>query len=161
MGKRRGGRLASISLIAAGLFGLVVMRRRSHRNLTGRYELGTLVDRTRKEFSDSDIARIATIYHAWRGEKGAGKYENIAGFCKAATLAEISTVHNYALTPGRYVGSEEIEDDGEPFKNKMTRLVGEVHAQFFQSAKLEQAIKANLKGWAMAVAHIGAGGGSV
>jgi type I restriction enzyme M protein len=80
-----------------------------------------------------------------RPDEGAAKYEDIAGFCKSATTAEIAA-HGHVLTPGRYVGAEEVEDDGEPFEEKMTRLVAELYAQFAESAKLEQAIKANLKG---------------
>ena len=102
------------------------------------------MDRTHRDFSDEEIARIARSYHAWRGEKEAGKYENVAGFCKSTTTEEIAS-HGYILTPGRYVGAEEIEDDGELFKNKITRLVCELHAQFAKSAKVEEAIKANVK----------------
>ena len=69
----------------------------------------------------------------------------MAGFCKSATTKEIAS-HGYILTPGRYVGAEEAEDDGEPFEEKMPRLVAELYAQFAESAKLEQAIKANLAG---------------
>ena len=68
---------------------------------------------------------------------------DVAGFCKSATTKEIAS-HGYVLTPGRYVGAEELEDDGDPFEEKMPRLVAELHAQFAESAKLEQAIKANL-----------------
>jgi type I restriction enzyme M protein len=107
--------------------------------------LGTLIDRVHRELTDTDIQKIVTTYHAWRGAKGAGKYEDIAGFCKSATTAEIAS-HGHVLTPGRYVGAEEVEDDGEPFEEKMPRLVAELHAHFEESAKLEQAIKANLKG---------------
>ena len=67
------------------------------------------------------------------------------GFCKSATTDEIAQ-HGHVLTPGRYVGAEEVEDDGEPFEEKMTRLVNELNAQFAESAKLEKAIKANLVG---------------
>lgn len=69
----------------------------------------------------------------------------MAGFCKSATTAEI-TAHGYVLTPGRYVGAEVVEDDGEPFEEKMPRLVAELNVQFAKSAKLEKLIKANLKG---------------
>ena len=72
-------------------------------------------------------------------------YADIAGFCKSATTAEIAA-HGHVLTPGRYVGAEEVADDGDPFEEKMPRLVGELHAQFAESAKLEQAIKRNLEG---------------
>ncbi|GMV83556.1 MAG: type I restriction endonuclease subunit M [Planctomycetota bacterium] len=108
-------------------------------------KLGTLIDRVHRELTDADLAKITSTYHAWRGDKGAGKYADVAGFCKSATTAEIAA-HRFVLTPGRYVGAEEVEDDGEPFERKMARLVGELHGQFAESAKLEKAIKANLKG---------------
>ncbi len=108
-------------------------------------KMGTLIDRVHRELTDADLEKVVSTYHAWRGDKGAGKYADIAGFCKSATTAEIAA-HGHVLTPGRYVGAEEVEDDGEPFEEKMVRLVGELHAQFAESAKLERAIKANLKG---------------
>ena len=74
-----------------------------------------------------------------------GQYEDIAGFCKSAKLDEIRT-HGHILTPGRYVGAEEIEDDDEPFEKKVARLVAELHDQFAESAKLGKTINANLKG---------------
>jgi type I restriction enzyme M protein len=108
-------------------------------------KLGTLIDRVHRELTDTDIQKIVGAYHAWRGEKGAAKYEDVAGFCKSATTAEIAG-HGHVLTPGRYVGAEEVADDGDPFDEKMPRLVAELHTQFAESAKLEQAIKANLRG---------------
>jgi type I restriction enzyme M protein len=108
-------------------------------------KMGTLVDRVHRELTDADIQKIVSTYYAWRGEKGAGNYENEAGFCKSAATAEIVS-HSHVLTPGRYVGAEEVEDDGEPFEEKMGRLVEELEGQFAESAKLEKAIKANLKG---------------
>jgi type I restriction enzyme M protein len=108
-------------------------------------KLGTLIDRVHRELTDADLQKITTTYHHWRGAKGAGQYEDIPGFCKSATTAEIAA-HGHVLTPGRYVGAEEVEDDGDPFEEKMPRLVAELHAQFAESAKLEQAIKANLRG---------------
>ncbi len=108
-------------------------------------KLGRLVDRTRRELTDEEIVRIATTYHAWRGEKGAGTYADVPGFCKSAKLAEIAS-HNHVLTPGRYVGAEEVEDDGEPFGEKMARLTAKLEEQFAESARLEQAIRANLSG---------------
>ena len=108
-------------------------------------KMGTLVDRVHRELTDVDIQKIVGTYHAWRGDKDAAKYEDVAGFCKSATTAEIAA-HGHVLTPGRYVGAEEIADDGDPFEEKMPRLVAELHAQFAESAKLEQAIKANLRG---------------
>ncbi|MEI6150838.1 MAG: N-6 DNA methylase, partial [bacterium] len=114
-------------------------------------KLGTLIDRVHRELTETDIAKIVDTYHAWWGEKGAGKYEDIAGFCKSASTAEIAT-HGHVLTPGRYVGAAEVEDDGEPFEEKMPRLVVELEGQFAESAKLEAVIRANLKG-------LGYGGG--
>jgi type I restriction enzyme M protein len=106
-------------------------------------KMGTLVDRVHRELSDDDIARIAKVYHAYRGEKGAGKYEDEAGFCKVATKDEIAS-HGYVLTPGRYVGAEEAETDGEPFDAKMKRLTATLGEQFAEGAKLEKEIRKNL-----------------
>jgi type I restriction enzyme M protein len=72
-------------------------------------------------------------------------YEDVAGFCKSATTEEIAA-HGYVLTPGRYVGAEEVEDDGEPFEEKMLRMTDELQTQFSESSDLEQRIKANLQG---------------
>jgi type I restriction enzyme M protein len=106
-------------------------------------KLGTLVDRVHRELSDEDVARIARTYHAWRGEKGAGKYADVPGFCKAAKLEEIAS-HGYVLTPGRYVGAEEVEEDGEPFDEKMKRLTATLAQQLAEGHKLEKEIKKNL-----------------
>jgi type I restriction enzyme M protein len=123
-------------------------------------KLGTLIDRVHRELTDADLDKITSTYHAWRSDRtvvpplgGSGKdrlkaglqYQDLPGFCKSATTAEIAA-HGHVLTPGRYVGAEEVEDDGDPFEEKMPRLVAELHAQFAESAKLEQAIKANLRG---------------
>jgi len=108
-------------------------------------KLGSLIDRVHRELTDADLDRIVGTYHAWRGDKGAGAYADVAGFCKSATAAEIAA-HGHVLTPGRYVGAEEVEDDGEPFEAKMARLVAELNGQFAESAKLEEAIRTNLKG---------------
>jgi type I restriction enzyme M protein len=107
-------------------------------------KLGSLVDRTHRELSDEELARIAATYHVWRGEKDAGEYADVPGFCKSATTEEIAT-HSYVLTPGRYVGAEDAEDDGEPFEEKMKRLTAVLEEQFAESARLEQAIRDNLK----------------
>jgi len=108
-------------------------------------KLGSMVDRTHRELTDEDIARIAGTYHAWRGEKDAGEYEDIPGFCKSADLEEIRK-HGHVLTPGRYVGAAAVEDDGEPFEEKMTRLVAQLREQQAEAAKLDAAIAANLEG---------------
>ncbi len=107
-------------------------------------KMGYLADRTHRDLKDEEVALIAKTYHAWRGEKDAGKYKDQAGFCKSAELQEIVS-HGYVLTPGRYVGAEEVEDDGEPFDEKMKRLTAQLKDQFAESAKLEKAIRENLK----------------
>jgi type I restriction enzyme M protein len=106
--------------------------------------LGTLVDRTHRELAAEDITRIAGTYHAWRGEKDAGKYEDVAGYCKRASLEEIAK-QGYVLTPGRYVGAEELEGDSEPFEEKMERLTARLQGQMEEGQKLDVAIEANLK----------------
>lgn len=108
-------------------------------------KLGRMRDRTHRELEEADIARIARTYHAWRGESDAGAYEDIAGFCKSAVIQEIQS-HGYVLTPGRYVGAEAVEDDGEPFEQKMARLTATLEEQFAESARLETAIRENLRG---------------
>ncbi|MCE9594799.1 MAG: type I restriction-modification system subunit M [Planctomycetes bacterium] len=107
-------------------------------------KLGRMADRTHKELTDTDIARIATTYHAWRGEQDAGAYADVAGFCKSAPLDEVRE-HGHVLTPGRYVGAEVVEDDGEPFEEKMQRLTATLREQQAEAAKLDTAIAANLK----------------
>ena len=108
-------------------------------------KLGEMTDRVHRELTEADITRIVSTYHAWRGDKGAGEYADVPGFCCSATTETIAG-HGHVLTPGRYVGAEDVEDDGEPFDAKMTRLVAELESQFAESAKLEAAIRANLKG---------------
>jgi len=108
-------------------------------------KLGALIDRVHRELTEMDINKVVSTYHSWRGDKGAGKYQDIAGFCKSATPADIAK-HGFVLTPGRYVGAEAIEDDGESFEEKMTRLVVDLNREFVESAKLEKAIKTNLGG---------------
>jgi type I restriction enzyme M protein len=108
-------------------------------------KLGHLVDRTHRELSEEEIARIAATYHAWRGDKGAGQYQDVPGFCKSANLEDIAG-HNYALTPGRYVGAEEVEEDDVPFEERMPLLVAKLEEQFSESAELERTIRENLRG---------------
>ncbi|WP_332445708.1 class I SAM-dependent DNA methyltransferase [Dehalococcoides mccartyi] len=107
-------------------------------------KMGYLVDRVHRELSDEEIVRIAGTYHAWRGEAGADAYDDIPGFCKSAGTEEIEA-HNYVLTPGRYVGAEDVEDDGEPIEEKMVCLMAKLEEQFQESARLETAIRQNLK----------------
>ncbi|CAG0951549.1 Type I restriction enzyme EcoKI M protein [Burkholderiales bacterium] len=130
------------------------MDRRGHILFIDARKLGRMADRTHKELTDDDIARIANTYHAWRGEispsslagegRGEGKYCDIPGFCKSAPLDEVRK-HGHALTPGRYVGAEAQEDDGEPFEEKMQRLTAMLREQLAEAAKLDAAIAANLK----------------
>ena len=107
-------------------------------------KLGALIDRTHKELSGEEIGKIAGTYHAWRGEKGAGEYKDVPGFCKSATLDDIKT-HGYVLTPGRYVGAAKVEDDGIPFEEKMSELSAKLYEQFEESERLEKTIKKNLE----------------
>jgi type I restriction enzyme M protein len=111
-------------------------------------KLGTPISRVQKELTADDIAKVADTYHAWRGDKRNGDpektYEDIAGFCKSATLEDIRK-HSHVLTPGRYVGAAEAEDDGVPFDEKMARLMTELKQQMTEAAELDAAIAANLK----------------
>lgn len=107
-------------------------------------DLGEMVDRTHREFNEEDIKKIAGTYHAYRGTNE-DKYEDVAGYCKVATTEDISK-NDYVLTPGRYVGLAEQEDDGEPYEVKMKRLTGELKEQFEESDRLQSEIKDVLKG---------------
>ena len=106
-------------------------------------KMGRMVDRTHRELTIDDIERIARTYHAWRGEKDAGEYEDIPGFCKSAGLEEIRK-HGHVLTPGRYVGAERQEDDGEPFDEKMKRLTAQWREQVAEAQRLDEVIARNL-----------------
>jgi hypothetical protein len=143
---------ARVPRAAAGVSPGALRNRKGETLFIDARKLGTLIDRVHRELTDADLQKIVTTYHLWRGDlpsptgrragdEGNPSYADVAGFCKSATTAEIAA-HGHVLTPGRYVGAEEIEDDGEPFEEKMPRLVAELHAQFAESAKLEQAIQA-------------------
>jgi type I restriction enzyme M protein len=103
--------------------------------------LGTMASRRLRVLSDTDVAKIADTYHAWRNQDGG--YENVAGFAKAATIDEIQQ-HDFVLSPGRYVGTEEAEVDDEPIVDKIGRLTNELFAEFDESARLEQSIRTQL-----------------
>ena len=105
-------------------------------------KLGTMVDRVHRELTDEEIQRIASTYHAWRGDLDC-KYEDISGFCKVVRIDDVRS-HGYVLTPGRYVGAVEIEEDTEPFEEKMKRLTSELSRQLEEGRRLDQAIKTNL-----------------
>ena len=87
---------------------------------------------------------LARTFHSWRGEKDAGKYKDIPGFCKSAAAKDLEA-NGYVLTPGRYVGAEDIEDDGESFEDKMKALTAALTEQMAEGRKLEKSIEANLK----------------
>jgi type I restriction enzyme M protein len=108
-------------------------------------KLGYMVDRTRQEFSDDDIARIAGTYHAWRGETEAGTYEDVPGFCKTADIEEIKA-KNYILTPGRYIGAADLEDDATPFSERFLALEANLQEQFAEARLLENTINERLRG---------------
>ena len=103
--------------------------------------LGKMINRRNRELTEEDIAKVVKAYHDFKAQNG--EYEDIAGFAKVATLEEIKE-HDYVLTPGRYVGSEEVEEDDEAFADKMERLTAELHGQFAKSHELEAKIKENL-----------------
>ncbi|MDB4378695.1 type I restriction-modification system subunit M [Akkermansiaceae bacterium] len=107
-------------------------------------KIGSMISRIQKEFTEEDIAGITKTYHGWRSESG-DAYEDVAGYCKSATLEEIQK-HDFVLTPGRYVGAAAIEDDGIPFETKMTELSQTLYGQMKESAKLDGVIQKNLEG---------------
>ncbi len=107
-------------------------------------KMGTLIDRVHRELSEDDIAKITATYHAWRGEKEAGEYVDIPGFCKSVHVDEIKE-HGYVLTPGRFVGAEVVEDDSIPYEEKMTELSAKLFEQFEKSDNLKDTIKKNLE----------------
>ena len=104
--------------------------------------LGYMKDRVLRDFTQEDIAKIADTFHAWQEDDG---YEDEKGFCYSASLDDIKK-HDYVLTPGRYVGAADQEEDSEPFTEKMTRLTAQLKAQFEESDRLEGEIKNNLLG---------------
>ena len=104
-------------------------------------KMGSMIDRKHRDFSDEDIARLADTFTAFQN----GTLEDVKGFCVVATTEDI-TKQDYILTPGRYVGIEEQEEDSEPFDEKMKRLTSELSSLFSRSHELEEQIKNNLKG---------------
>jgi type I restriction enzyme M protein len=105
-------------------------------------QLGFMKDRVLRDFAKADLDKISGTFRAWKRGKG---YADVKGFCRSATCQEIAG-HGYVLTPGRYVGAEDVKDDGEPFDQKMNRLVTTLNQQFAEGAKLEKAIRKNLAG---------------
>ncbi len=107
-------------------------------------EIYESISRKQNTFTDEQIKKIANTVRAWRGQKEYGEYQDIPGFCKAVTLEEIRK-NDYVLTPGRYVGIKQEEDDGIPFEEKMKKLKAELEEYFKQSRELEEKIKENLE----------------
>jgi type I restriction enzyme M protein len=111
-------------------------------------ELGNMVDRAERALTNEEIVRIGDTFHAWRGSASAAAkgltYEDIPGFCKSATLAEIKAA-DYALTPGRYVGAIDQQDDGEPVDSKVKRLTAELLSAFDESSRLEAVVRRQLE----------------
>jgi type I restriction enzyme M protein len=105
-------------------------------------EIGHMRDRTHREFKEEDIKKISDIYHTWK--KKDGDYEDVKGLCKSSTLEEIEK-NNWVLTPGRYVGIPEVEDDGIPYEEKMTKLVKELKRQMKESKELDKKIEESLE----------------
>jgi type I restriction enzyme M protein len=107
-------------------------------------KLGQLETRVFRVFSDAEIARIAGTVHQWRHDgETTGSYEDVAGFCRSVRIAEIRE-HGYVLTPGRYVGAEEIEEDAEVFAEKMQRLTAKLAEQMAKGAELDAVIREKL-----------------
>jgi len=102
-----------------------------------------MVDRTRKEFAEEEIDLIAETYRAWRGEPDAEEYEDVPGFCKAATLEEIRA-HTHVLTPGRYVGAAAAEADDVPFEERFTELKETLAEQFAEAEEQSALIQTKL-----------------
>jgi type I restriction enzyme M protein len=118
-------------------------RRRETLFLDAR-KMGHLIDRKHRELSEEEIAHLAGTYHAWRGEKDAAEFEDIPGFCKSVPTEEIAAP-GFILTPGRYVGAEDVEDEDVPYENKMRRLTVALNHQFSAGAEIERTVRQNLK----------------
>jgi type I restriction enzyme M protein len=105
------------------------------------------ISRTQIEFTNEDLEKLAMLYHRWRGTEFSDgeEYQDVPGLVFSASLDDIKK-HDFVLTPGRYVGATEVEDDGEPFAEKMARLTGQLQTQFAESDSLEAEIKKNLGG---------------
>jgi type I restriction enzyme M protein len=104
-----------------------------------------MATRTLRSLSPDDSTKISSAYHNWRNAEPAEPYEDIAGFCKSSSIEEIAT-HDYVLTPGRYVGAADIEDDGEPIEEKLTRLRTQLLAEFDEADRLEKVIRERFRG---------------
>ncbi len=108
-------------------------------------KLGFMIDRVRREFAEDDITKIAGAYHRWRSKAPDEAYEDIPGFCKSASLDEVRA-HGYVLTPGRYVGAADVEDDGVPFAEKFAALREKLEGQFKEGREIEKRIERAMSG---------------
>ena len=106
-------------------------------------QMGHMVDRVRRDFDDTEIDKIADTYHRWRAKAPDQPYKDEPGFCASADLDAIRK-HDYVLTPGRYVGAADEEDDGVPFEEKFLSLARRLETEFTQSIALQQAVRAAL-----------------
>lgn len=106
-------------------------------------KLGTLVSRVHRELTDADLEKIVGTYHSWRGDAPQLEYVDLTGFCKSVAVEEIRD-RGYVLTPGRYVGTEVADDDGEPFSEKIMRLYEKLDEQFAEGVRLDNVIRAEL-----------------
>ena len=104
--------------------------------------LGYMKDRVLRDFTDEDLSQVTDAFYNWQTGEG---YEDVAGFVKSAKMEELQK-HDYVLTPGRYVGAADVEEDSEPFAKKMARLTGQLKEQFVEGERLEAEIKKNLAG---------------
>lgn len=127
-----------------------VKSERSQRNRKGEIlfidarHMGHMIDRKVKELSDKDLAKIADAYHAWRGELDTSTYQDVPGFCASKRIEDVKD-YGFALTPGRYVGSEEVLDDGEDLSEKIARLSQEVSLGFSEREKLQMKVRLSLQ----------------
>jgi type I restriction enzyme M protein len=118
--------------------------RRGHTLFIDARKMGTMIDRVHREMTDADIVKVAGTYHAWRGDKNAGKYDDVPGFCRSVMIEDIAK-HGFALTPGRYVGAEAAEEDDESFDEKMKRLTEQLQEQMEEAKAIDALIFKNMK----------------
>lgn len=135
---------ACIWILAKDKSGRDGKRKRKNKTLfVDARNIGKMINRTQRDFSEEDIQKIAGTYHSWKNKEG--KYEDISGFCKSSTLKEVKS-HGYVLTPGRYVGASKVKDDVMPFSEKMENMAKELNRLFEEAALLEKSIKEKLMG---------------
>lgn len=141
------GQLFFNTQIPACLWFLV--KRKTHRKgevlFIDARKVATMISRVQSELTDEVIERIASVVSAWRGETDAGEYQDVAGSCRSVKLAEIAQ-HGHVLTPGRYVGAEEVEDNDEDFAIKMQQLTEKLGEQMAKGAELDMVIRQKLGG---------------